>query len=105
MTIANGYSGGVPSEAQRFIAKTAVGRVYKTGVGLQRIRVIDAKFVNSSDRAIINSWWSTNAKLIFTTNDAAHTTSCTIVNRTQPFGKIETPYALLFNGKIELQDY
>lgn len=63
-------------------------------------------FLNSSQAAIINSWWSTNTKLLFMENvTSAAVYSVMLTGNEKPIGNYVKPYMTLFKGKIDLQGY
>lgn len=78
--------------------------VYKWGE-YERFK-FGATFVSSADAAIVNSWWSTNTKLLFmSSSDTATVFSLQITNDARPFAKFQPPYDNLYQGTIELEGY
>lgn len=63
------------------------------------------EFVNSSDAAIINSWYMTNTKLLFTESGGSAVYSVMLVGNEIPMGQYVKPYTSLYKGKIDLQGY
>ncbi len=72
---------------------------------------VPVRFVSSGDTAIVNSWWSDRALLVFRQYDstsgpaAADVRSCIITNKRIPIGKFESPNMTEFKGVIELETY
>jgi len=66
-----------------------------------------ASWVNSSTSSIVNSWWSSQAKLIWFVADGAtvDVTSVMILNKDAPFQQNVKPYTEYWQGVIELEEY
>lgn len=62
-------------------------------------------FVSSSTAALINSWWITNTKLLFTSTSETAVYSVMLVASDLPISKYQQPYTDKFQGSIELQGY
>jgi len=62
-------------------------------------------YVSSSTKAVVNSWWSSNTDLLFMRQGDADVTSCRLLNKSKPIGKLVKPYADQFSGRIELGTY
>lgn len=87
----------------RHKAVSGIHEVYKYGDF--DARKFDLRYVSSSDAAIINSWWHSNAELLFTNNGYSDVFSCMITNRNIPIGQVIKPYHDQFKGTIELGEY
>lgn len=82
----------------RFNTYTAGGNGYEWTVPLE--------FVNSADRAQINTWWSAQQELIFTVNSYSDFPSSCIVriaNILEPLGQVIQPRGDLFRGGLILR--
>jgi hypothetical protein len=77
--------------------------VYKWGSYVRFTFSID--FVNSSTAAIINSWFITNTKLLFTSTSDTAVYSVILIGNDIPMSKFVKPYTDKFMGKIDLQGY
>ena len=66
---------------------------------------IGVSFVNSSFRAIVNSWWSSNTNLLWVETGETNVTSVHLINKAQPIDTNIKPHNDLFKGKIELGTY
>ena len=64
-------------------------------------------FASSSDAALINSWWITNTKLLFSSNSGELTQvySVMITANDFPLGQFQKPYTDRFKGTIDLEGY
>lgn len=64
------------------------------------------RYVNSSFKSIVNSWWSSNSELTFMRNDGTEVFSCKVEGDVKPIGNIDGPaYNDQFTGKITLGGY
>lgn len=63
------------------------------------------KFVDSHYYAVINSWWSTNAKLLWIVNTGAEVESVQIINERVPLGEYATPGLTEYEGELEITTY
>jgi len=64
------------------------------------------EYINSSDRAIINSWWSSNTDLLWMEEGSSVVSSVHITNKTKPVDKPHKPYSLtLWKGVLKLGSY
>jgi len=78
--------------------------VYKWG-DFKRFEV-PVSFVNSNFKSIVNSYWDSNADLLFMEVDnPSSVTSVRIVNEDLPIGQFIAPYTNQFIGVIELESY
>ncbi len=59
-------------------------------------------YLTSSEAQQINDWWDNDTPLSYI-NNSGTVTSCYIVNRSTPIGKIHTPYQEPNKGVIELE--
>lgn len=66
---------------------------------------VPVMYVNSETQSIVNSWWSSNADLLFKSESASAVYSVHLVNRELPIGEFIKPYDTLFKGVIELAVY
>jgi len=66
-----------------------------------------ASWVNSETKSIVNSWWSSQAELIWFVADGAtvDVTSVMILNKDAPFQQNVKPYTEYWQGVIELEEY
>ena len=66
-----------------------------------------ATWVTSETKSIVNSWWSSQATLIWFVNDGTtvDVTSVMIVNNDAPFKKNIKPYTEYWQGAIQLEEY
>lgn len=62
-------------------------------------------YVNSSTRAVVNSWWESNTKLLLKDENATQVYSVCLTNDSLPISKYVKPYTNLWKGKIELEGY
>lgn len=87
--------------------RTQGGALY-TYLGSQRFRkfTLPLTWVNSSDRALVNSWWESGANLRFI-EDSTYTGSyydVRITGNEEPFTKYKEPYfQVYFDGQIVLE--
>lgn len=97
------YSDRSEKVESRHVTRSGREFVYKWGDRVQ-IR-FGVSFINSSDRAIVNSWWNTNTDLLFMEEGATQVNSVRLVNDSQPIDSFVRPYSSLFRGTIELGSY
>ena len=67
---------------------------------------IPLSWVNSSDRALVNSWWRTGTNVEFVPDTAVSSTffTCRVMDNKEPFRKFVEPYYQTFyQGKIILE--
>lgn len=62
-------------------------------------------FVNSSDAAIVNSWWRTNTELLFKSESSTVVNSVMIVDNSKPLSQFIQPYDDQYQGTINLETY
>lgn len=77
--------------------------VYRFG-GYEHIKM-SVMFVNSAFKSIVNSWWDSNADLLWMEEGGIEVHSVHLVNKELPIGKPVKPYTDQFRGKIELGSY
>jgi len=77
--------------------------VYKWG-DIELI-TFEIKFVNSSFKAQVNSWWGGNVDLLWMEEGGTAVSSVHIISKTKPISGLQRPYINLFKGKIELGSY
>lgn len=87
----------------RFRSKSGREYVYKFGE-YNRFQ-FGVMFVDSSFKFTVNTWWSSNADLLFMEESGTQVFSVHITNRDQPVGGFIRPYTDLFKGKLELETY
>lgn len=87
----------------RFRSKSGKEYVYKFGDYRQWLMGI--KFVDSSFKADVNTWWNSNANLLWMEENGTEVFSVHLMNKTKPIDKVIRPYTDLFEGKIELGEY
>lgn len=63
------------------------------------------RYLNSSNMAIVNSWWESNTDLLFKDENSTEVFSLRLVNDSLPISKFIKPYDNLFSGVIELEGY
>ena len=80
---------------KRFVYKW--GEYYLTRFGV--------KFVNSMDTSIINSWWSSNTKLLWIVGTGAQVESVQLLGDDLPLGEYAVPALDQYEGTIELGTY
>lgn len=61
--------------------------------------------VDSSTAAQVNSWWDSNADLLFTTDSGATVHSVHLSNADRPLSNFSQPDDTMFDGTIELSTY
>ena len=87
--------------------RTASGRLfsYKWG-SFQRFR-FSTEYVPASVAALVNSWWSSEAQLLFfiTSESATEVHSVMLVGDDQPLAEFSKPYIDKYRGRIVLETY
>ena len=61
--------------------------------------------VDSEFKSIVNSYWSSNADLLWKDEDAVDVTSVHLVNKDKPISGFIKPYKDSFKGVIKLETY
>jgi len=87
------------------VHRTRAGNRFTYKWGSYTSLKFSTNFVSSSTAAIINSWWSTNTKLLFQAQSSTAVTSVQLTNGTIPLGKFNKPSELFFSGSIQLETY
>lgn len=77
--------------------------VYKWGEFFQ-VR-FGVEFISSLDQAVINSWWSSNAKLLWVVDTGFEVESVQIVGDQLPIGEYATPGLTEYSGLLEITTY
>ena len=86
--------------------RTKTGGLYRYKWGGYSQFKFNVEYVNSSDAAIINSWWNTNTELLFMDEDDATTVSSVqIMNGAKPLTEKIKPYLEYTVGTINLSTY
>ena len=63
------------------------------------------RFVNSSTRDSINTWWEDNTDLLFKDENSTQVYTVRLSNDKLPISSFIKPYTDLWQGKIELEGY
>jgi len=87
--------------------RTLSGRLYQHKWGDFKSWNFSVKYFGNSDASIVNSWWNTNAELLFFIVEDGSVTETNSVMLTggRPFTKYSKPYFDKMDGKIELETY
>jgi hypothetical protein len=85
--------------------RTRSGRRYVYKWGSHARWKFDVQYVSSSTAAIVNSWFLSNASLLFMESGGTEIFSVQITNADLPFGRFVKPYTSLMLGTIELSTY
>lgn len=85
--------------------RTPIGKkgVYKWG-DYESIE-LDVLYISSGVREVINSYWNTNAELLFVQSGATKVSSVRMINKNTPINAFIQPYNDLSQGTIELETY
>lgn len=86
-------------------SRTTTGAEYVYKFGDYKAWKFDVQFVNSSFYAIVNSWWLSNAELLFVKTGDTDVSSVRLSSRTKPISKFVKPHDDLYAGTIELSTY
>lgn len=81
------------------------GNLYQYKWGSYQEFKFSIKYVNSSDRAIVNSWWASNAQLSWQPETGGTIYSVKLLNGSQPINSRVMPYDDQFAGVIMLGTY
>jgi len=67
----------------------------------------ETDWINSSNAAIVNSWWDSQTMLKFFVVDSGSITVNDVIltNNISPFAGFSPPYTELFKGVIQLEEY
>lgn len=85
--------------------RTQGGREYVYKWGNYTTWRFSVEYVNSSFRAIVNSWWDSNADLLFMHDTDLVVSSVRLLGTREPISGFVRPYDDLFKGTIELGTY
>jgi hypothetical protein len=87
--------------------RAADGHLYGYEFGTYHKSSFPVQFMPSSDAAIVNSWWESQAKLLLfvTSGPVTAVHSCMIMGETCPMSQINKPYDDRFKGTIPLEGY
>ncbi len=85
--------------------RTRAGAEYVYTFGEYTQIKFSVKYVNSSFRAIVNSWWASNTDLLWMEEGGTEVYSVRLMNKALPVGKVIKPYSDKFQGTIELGTY
>ena len=87
--------------------RAADGHLYGYEFGTYHKSSIPVQFMPSSDAAIVNSWWESQAKLLLfvTSGPVTAVHSCMIMGETCPMNQLNKPYDDRFKGTIPLEGY
>lgn len=84
-------------------ARSGKSYVYRWG-GFKRFK-LSVRYVDSAFRAVVNSWWDSNAELLLQRANETQVFSVRLVNDKLPVGKYEVPHDDLWQAELELETY
>jgi len=87
----------------RFRSRSSAEFVYKWAE--YKVKEFGVMYVNSEFKSVVNSWWSSNADLLFKDEGSTDVFSVHIVNKDQPVSEFIKPYTDSFKGVIKLETY
>lgn len=87
------------------VIRTRSGRRYNYLWGSFKKWSLPVEFVTSSFKAIVNSYWASNANLLFKSESSSAVYSVQLTNNTLPIGQLIKPYEDMFKGVIEVETY
>lgn len=89
------------------IHRTRTGNLYQYKWNDYKQIDFKASWVTSETVSIVNSWWSSQALLLWFVYDGTTTdvTSVMITNKDAPFAENVKPYTEYWQGKIQLEEY
>lgn len=87
----------------RHRTRTGAEYVYKWG-GYQAVK-FKVSYVDSSFKAIVNSYWNSNADLLWMEEGSSVVSSVHVVGKSNPINAFNKPYNDTFKGVIELATY
>ena len=85
--------------------RTKKGGLYRYKWGEYNQFKFNLEYVNSSDSAVINSWWNTNTELLFMDEDTTDVFSVYLMNNSKPLTVNVKPYIEYKKGTIDLSTY
>ena len=99
------YKGGEVQLRNFMRTPTGKGYLYKHG-DYDKFQ-FTVNYLSGSAAAIVNSWWDSNAKLLFliTSGDITEVHSVVIMSKDTPFQQFNKPYADKLKGKVLLEGY
>ncbi len=99
------YKGGEIQLRNQMRTPSGKGYLYKHG-DYDKFQ-FTVNYLSGPDAAIVNSWWDTNAKLLFliTSDDITEVHSVILMNKDTPFQQFNKPYADKLRGKVLLEGY
>lgn len=99
------YKGGEIQLRNQMRTPSGKGYLYKHG-DYDKFQ-FTVNYLPGSSAAIVNSWWDTNAKLLFliTSGTITEVHSVILMNKDTPFQQFNKPYADKLKGKVLLEGY
>jgi len=85
--------------------RTRAGNLYRYNWGSYDQFRFSVDFVNSSDAAIVNSWWASDTELLFMDEDTTQVHSVLMMSKTPPLTSRVKPMIDQFKGTIDLSTY
>jgi len=87
--------------------RTRTGNLYQYKWNDYKQITFKTTWATSATRSIVNSWWSSQAQLIWFVNDGVtvDVTSVMIMNNEAPFKENVKPYVEYWQGTIQLEEY
>jgi len=85
--------------------RTKSGKEYVYKFGDYNAFKFDVMYVDSAFKSIVNSYWNSNAELLFMEVGATQVYSVRLTNKTLPVGRPIKPSTTEFKGIIELETY
>lgn len=85
--------------------RSAIGRQEIFKWGDYDSAKFDVMYVSSGTRTVINSYWDTNAELLFVQSGQLEVRSVHITNKNTPINQFVLPYNNLYQGTIELETF
>lgn len=85
--------------------RTPSGAEYVYKFGSYGGRSFGVTWVDSSTKAIVNSWWVSNTALLFMREGDTAVFSCRLTNDNTPVNQLMKPYHDQWKGTIELETY
>ena len=101
------YSSKFSKDQQRSMHRTLTGNLYIYRWSNFIKHSFSVNFMQSSNAAIVNSWWENNTELLlFVTSDSVtEVFSVVLTNRNTPMNKYQKPYNTYLSGKLQLESY
>lgn len=99
----------IGEEMGRVTTRTAEGHLHDLINGLYKQHTLSVEFFPASWTAIVNSWWGTQAPLLFFVTSgsggATDVHSVMIMGNNAPLNQMMSPNEDFFKGKITLEGY